>query len=512
MSRAVLQVFETYQQSRTNFVQTVAELAHRPQNIEALQNADVMALLRPLLLDTVPSIQQSAALALGRLANYSETLAEAVVMNDVLPQLVYSLTENNRFYKKTAAFVLKAVAKHSPELALAVVEAGSLDALVQCLSEFEPSVKEAAAWALGYISQHTPELAQSVVDAGSVPQLVLCLQEPELSLKRIAASTLSEIAKHSPELAQIIVDAGAIPYLSPLIQHPDAKLKRQVCSALSQVSKHSVDLAEVVVEAEIFPKIFLCLKDSDSVVKRNAATCIREIAKHTPELAKLIVDAGGHSAIIQYISSGPNGAKGPSRLPGIMSLGYIGAFSENLSSALILKQAILPLKDALLNESEDHIKAASAWSLGQLGRHTPDHAKALAQADVLRILIDVYKSNESSPDLKLKSQRALKSILNKCTYLIALEPLLFVAPDKILKYLVAQFAKVLPNHPAARKSFVTSKGLQRIQELKAIGGGPDTENGKMQEYIATINSCYPTEMVQFYSPNYAETLISKLGD
>ena len=95
MSRAVLQVFEQYQQSRTLFVQTVAELAHRPQNIEALQNADVMALLRPLLLDTVPSIQQSAALALGRLANYSEQLAEAVVVNDVLPQLVYSLTENN---------------------------------------------------------------------------------------------------------------------------------------------------------------------------------------------------------------------------------------------------------------------------------------------------------------------------------------------------------------------------------------------------------------------------------
>lgn len=76
-------------------MQTVAELAHRPQNIEALQNADVMALLRPLLLDTVPSIQQSAALALGRLANYSEALAEAVVMNEVLPQLVYSLAEQN---------------------------------------------------------------------------------------------------------------------------------------------------------------------------------------------------------------------------------------------------------------------------------------------------------------------------------------------------------------------------------------------------------------------------------
>ena len=54
-----------------------------------------MALLRPLLLDVVPAIQQTSALALGRLANYNEDLAEAVVKGDILPQLVYSLAEQN---------------------------------------------------------------------------------------------------------------------------------------------------------------------------------------------------------------------------------------------------------------------------------------------------------------------------------------------------------------------------------------------------------------------------------
>ena len=76
-------------------MQTVAELATRPQNIEVLQNAGVMSLLRPLLLDIVPTIQQTAALALGRLANYNDDLAEAVVKGDILPQLVYSLAEQN---------------------------------------------------------------------------------------------------------------------------------------------------------------------------------------------------------------------------------------------------------------------------------------------------------------------------------------------------------------------------------------------------------------------------------
>ena len=55
----------------------------------------VMGLLRPLLLDNVSSIQQSAALALSRLASYSPEIAEAIVSNQVLPQLIDSLPKQN---------------------------------------------------------------------------------------------------------------------------------------------------------------------------------------------------------------------------------------------------------------------------------------------------------------------------------------------------------------------------------------------------------------------------------
>ena len=56
MSRSILLPFDEYQKSRITFVQTIAELSQRPQNIETLQKAGVMALLRPLLLDNVPTI------------------------------------------------------------------------------------------------------------------------------------------------------------------------------------------------------------------------------------------------------------------------------------------------------------------------------------------------------------------------------------------------------------------------------------------------------------------------
>lgn len=65
------------------------------RNVLTLFGLGVMSLLRPLLLDAVPTIQQTAALALGRLANYNDDLAEAVVKGDILPQLVYSLAKQN---------------------------------------------------------------------------------------------------------------------------------------------------------------------------------------------------------------------------------------------------------------------------------------------------------------------------------------------------------------------------------------------------------------------------------
>merc|ERR1712146_807145 len=134
---------------------------------------------------------------------------------------------------------------------------------------------------------------------------------------------------------------------------------------------------------------------------------------------------------------------------------------------------------------------------GQIGRHSPDHARALAEPDVLRRLLAVYLHQDSSEDLQTKAKRALKSVIQKCTHLPALEPLLQESPQNILKYVVQQFAKVLPHDLQTRRSFVQSGGLQKIQEVKAEVGS------KLHDYIDEINMLYPPEIVQYYSPNYA---------
>jgi hypothetical protein len=49
-----------------------------------------------------------------------------------------------------------------------------------------------------------------------------------------------------------------------------------------------------------------------------------------------------------------------------------------------------------------------------------------------------------------------------------------------------------------------SGGFEKIQSIKAPPGS------KLREYIDEINSQYPTDIVQYYSPDYSQTLLKKL--
>ncbi|XP_011706534.1 PREDICTED: sperm-associated antigen 6-like [Wasmannia auropunctata] len=344
----------------------------------------------------------------------------------------------SKFYKKAALFVLRAIAKHSPELALIVIHNDGLQTIVRCLEDFDPGVKEAAAWALGYIARHNKNLAQAAVDASAVPLLVLCLQEPELYIKQIGASAISDISKHSKELAQAVVDAGAIFFLAKTLANPDAKAKRQALLALSSIAKHSAELAEAVVEAEILPDILVHMAHPDENVGRVAAILTREICKHTFELAQLAVNTGGIAALLELISI----SKTATRLPAIIALGYIAGYSDQLAVAVIGSKGIVQLAVVLQEETEDHILAVTVWAIGQIGKHTPEHAKMVAVTNLLSKILELHNDPKSSDDLKAKCYTALKQVLQKCMYIEALESLLHDVPPTILKYVLGQFSKV----------------------------------------------------------------------
>eukprot|EP01067_Filipodium_phascolosomae_P001910 Filipodium_phascolosomae@DN2200_c0_g1_i2.p1 len=185
-----------------------------------------------------------------------------------------------------------------------------------------------------------------------------------------------------------------------------------------------------------------------------------------------------------------------------MALGYLGLYTETLAFAVINTGAELLLEKS----TEDHIKAAAVWALGQLGRHTTDHAARLAQENVLTVLVETYQAPGASEELRSKCKRALKVVVAKCTSVAALQPLVIEAPPEILKYVLEQLGKLLPRDVEGRRRLVQCGGLKRIQTLDAPVGS------RMRDSIEAVNGLYPKDIVNYFSPNYTDTLLKKLDD
>lgn len=77
--RIVRAQFDTFTQARLAFVRSIADLSERPEYLEALLAEDAFEALKPMLHDKVATVQQTAALALGRMAGCSIEVAIELV-------------------------------------------------------------------------------------------------------------------------------------------------------------------------------------------------------------------------------------------------------------------------------------------------------------------------------------------------------------------------------------------------------------------------------------------------
>ena len=186
---------------------------------------------------------------------------------------------------------------------------------------------------------------------------------------------------------------------------------------------------------------------------------------------------------------------------------------------IISNRGVEPIKNTLVSTSNVELQVQCAEALKEIGKHSPDHAKALAELGILQTLLQLYLNKQAllatsddddfderkKPEPQTSCKRALKAIIRECSYLPALYPLLQYAPEKILKYVCAQFAVSLANNPEAKKQFIQSGAFQQIQciERKA--------QSKLDESIKNVNEHFPDDMVEFYSPGYEEKLFEMVS-
>lgn len=516
MSKAVIQPFEEYQKSRIMFVQTVAELAIRKQNIDALNSLGVIKLLGPLLSDPVTSVKQSAALAIGRLAKSNMEIAKAVIeeKSRIIPQLIESKDTNNKFFKKAACFVIAEVSKHSKELANKVCEENAIHFLITCLEEYDPSVKETAAWALGVIAKSSPVLAEKIVTEGAVDMLKNCLQEPEIEIKRYAVQTLSFIAKHSEHLTNSVTSRGDnLNVICYYLNSKDIELKRKIILCLAHMANNSTSVANSILE--IIPQaIFLdCIRSvQDEYVQINTIGLLNEIAIKKMENAQKINTLIGFVHIVEFLNRNKAKEKGDARLAGLSLISNISEYSKELVESLMEVNVLKPLSEIIDNEENQKIKSLACKAIGHLASQTADIANKIARYDRLaQKLLVLYLHKHSGNELRDCSKKALDSVIQVCDKLDTLQPLLEGVKmefnetlyEDVLIGLMKRLKDILSANKPERKDFIKKGGpLEKIMTLKGT-------YKRLVDEVKQFGEFYSNEIMNYYSKEYENQIIEK---
>ena len=112
------------------------------------------------------------------------------------------------------------------------------------------------------------------------------------------------------------------------------------------------------------------------------------------------------------------------------------------------------------------VAAAAAWALGCIARHGTPTASVLAKNGAIGALLRCYAGVQADRHLTLreKAKASLKSLIRKCGGLETIDALVSAeTPGPILRHVLSEFAERLGKDVAAKRAFVTSGGLMRLQ-------------------------------------------------
>jgi hypothetical protein len=242
-------------------------------------------------------------------------------------------------------------------------------------------------------------------------------------------------------------------------------------------------------------------------------------------------------------------ARGAARLPAVMALGFVAAYGEVLALRVVECSGVGALKAALLEAgAEEHVRAAAVWALGQVGKHGPGPARAVAAGDALRHVAALLGGEGASDDVRDKARRCLGAVLAVCDHVPAMVALLPAAPPLVAKLVLRQLGGAVlagAGGGEARRKFLDSGALKLVQRLDpgaraavashgaaalrtftaalgpgafggtgaavsamaavAVGGG-DEELGDL---VAAINALYPADVVAYCRPDYGLSLLDR---
>ncbi|KAL1451661.1 hypothetical protein WDU94_006019 [Cyamophila willieti] len=361
-----------------------------------------------------------------------------------------------------------------------------------------PTRKPAPALTLGHM-MGSRDMADRLVALGALPELIQTLSNPNLNVKQAAAFALDALVKHSPELAQDAVNCNIIPLLIKAIDNDNINVKQTALHCLAHIVKHTPALASKVVEAGVIPIAVAHLNHHPRGVQKNAAALLRDVAKHqNPRLNHVMVEEKVLSGFVNML----NGSVDEKFLPAIVGLGYLASQSDRFAQQIIDVEGVPRLHHILLCPTSEQLQVNAAWTLAQVGKHSPDHVGTLCDEGVLLTLLSITQSDGAAECVRNKCRDVLRTVLHRCRRYEDLETIFLQDnSEELLPPLLNALAKVLPCDVEARRSFVMSQGLRKVLGLAS--------QPIIDVSLKTIYKCFPEEVLDFASPSYIEDLIDR---
>ncbi|KOB74916.1 Sperm-associated antigen 6 [Operophtera brumata] len=265
-----------------------------------------------------------------------------------------------------------------------------------------------------------------------------------------------------------------IDLLRPLLSDACSTVRQCAVVAAARLAEHDEGVARQLLNSGM---ITITLENLNKYnVKENAAWALGYIGKHNEYLAGLVVDAGTLPLLVLtfqepelslkqlaqlVVNTGGCGplvellaeTSGGTCVPACMALGFIAGQSDQLAMA-----AIPALVEILQNTEADDAEICAIC----------------VQFDCSYTLTQSHRGRSVPGHLALLSRHCSAACI------------------------------ILPNDARARRLFVTTGALKRVQEIDTVPGT------SLKEFINIINSCFPDEIVRYYTPGYSDSLLDRV--
>eukprot|EP01018_Ginkgo_biloba_P017672 Gb_29752 [translate_table: standard] len=365
----------------------MAKLA--PENVLEQIVPDLIRLLDHPSSDRSPSIQETTAFCLGRLACRGDNLSTIIGDSGAFPLLLRLLQLSEARMQRVVLKALRELVICTQSNRVILARSGGLEAILHLMASSPDDIRNSVAEILSSMA-NLRDVRQAIVRRGGIPMLIQSARLGRIASRTRAAQAIGLLGV-TRRVRRMLVDAGAIPVLIGLLREDDFAAKLVAGNALGIISSH-VDYLRPVAQAGAIPLFVELLEGNDPQGKEIAEDvfCILAVAEENA------------IAIAEHLVRILRGSNVEAKAAAADVIWDLSSYKHSIS--VVRASGAIPLLLRLLGDENDEVREKASGAVAQLS-YDQAHRGALAEAGAIPVLLSLLR--DDSEELKDNAAEAL---------------------------------------------------------------------------------------------------------